>query len=68
MAMLIRSTPKKSRKMLLSDACDTFATHASMVHNVTDIDCWAQNGSTHGHVFATFQHRFLTKKKKRKKE
>ena len=33
---------------------DTFATHAGLVHDVTDSDCSAQNGSFHGRVFATF--------------
>ena len=35
--------------------CNTFATHSGFVHDVTDTDCWAQNGSTHGHVSATFK-------------
>ena len=26
----------------------------------SDTDCWAQNGGTHGRVFATFKRRFLT--------
>ena len=38
---------------------DIFATHAGLVYDVTDTDCWAQNGSTRGCVFATFKRRFL---------
>ena len=32
---------------------DTWATHASLVHNVTDTDRWTQNGNTHGLAMAT---------------
>ena len=39
----------------------TQITHSSLVDGITDVDCWAQNGSTHGHVFATFRcNLFLT--------
>ena len=31
--------------------CDTFATHFCHVGDITDADCWAQNGSTHDLVF-----------------
>ena len=31
-----------------------FTTHASLVRDVTDTHCRAQNGSTHGRAFATF--------------
>ena len=31
---------------------DTWATHASLVHNVTDTDRWTQNGNTHGLAMA----------------
>ena len=34
---------------------DTFAIHIGLVHDVTNTDCWAQNGSMHGHVVATFK-------------
>ncbi len=33
------------------------AIHASFVYDVTDTDCWAQNGSSHGRVIATFERR-----------
>ena len=32
---------------------DTWATHAGLVHNVTDTDRWTQNGNTHGLAMAT---------------
>ena len=51
--MLAQSLPTKSRKRLAHDLFATFATHAGLVHDITDTDCWAQNGSTHGHVFIT---------------
>ena len=60
-AIFVRSLPTKSRKRLARDVFDTFTTHAGLVHDVTNTDCRAQNGSTHGRVFATFiQRRFLT--------
>ena len=40
---------------------DTFATYASLVYDVTNADCLAQDGSTHGRAFATFSRRFLTR-------
>ena len=43
--MLTGSLPKKNRNRLARDALDTFATHAGCVYDVTDTDCWAQNGS-----------------------
>lgn len=36
----------------------TIATYAGLVYEITT-DCWAQNGSTHGRVLATFKRRFL---------
>ena len=38
----------------------TSSAHAGLVYDVTDTDCWVQNGRTHGHVFITFKHLFLT--------
>ena len=38
--------------MLVRDVFDSFATHFGLVHDVTDADCWAQNGSAH--VFVGF--------------
>ena len=37
----------------------TIATYAGLVCETTT-DCWAQNGSTHGRVLATFKRRFLS--------
>ena len=53
-AMLMRSLPMKSRKRLAPEVCDTLiSTHAGLAYssNVTDTDCWAQNGSTGSSVF-----------------
>ena len=43
-----------------SGAQSAFATNAGLIHDVTDTGNWAQNGSTHSYVFATFTRRFLT--------
>ena len=40
----------------------TFATHSGRVYDVTDTSCWAQNGGTHGRIFANFQRRIFEKK------
>ena len=29
--------------------------YRDFVHDVTDTDCWAQNGNVHGHIFTTFK-------------
>ena len=44
-ATLVRSFPLKNRrkKRLARDVFDSFATHADVVHDVTDVHCWAQN-------------------------
>ena len=47
--------PLKRRKIIACDVSDTFATHASLVHDAIDTDCLAQNGSTHGRIFSSFQ-------------
>ena len=51
----------KSRKRLAHGIFDTAAIHASLDCDVTEMDCWAQNGYARGHDFATFnidfQHR-----------
>ena len=52
--MLVCSLQMKGRKRLACDVLDTFATHAGLVYDITDID-WAQNGNTHSCVFATFK-------------
>ena len=36
----------------------TFATCASLVYELINTDCWAQNGSTHGGVLGTFKCEF----------
>ena len=46
-----------SMKRQARDIFDTLTTHADLIY-VTDADCWAQNGSTQSHVFATFKHQF----------
>ena len=43
-----------------------FVSYAGLVHHVTDVDCWAQNGSTHGRVLATFKRRSTSLLKKEK--
>ena len=58
--MLVRSFQMKSRKGLVRDVFDTFATRSGLVYDVTDTDCWTQNGSTHDRVAATAKRRFLT--------
>ena len=36
------------------------ATHSGLVHDITDADCWAQNGSTHGNVLQLSNVDFFT--------
>ena len=56
----MKSRGKKKKKLVL-DVFDAFATHAGLVYDVAGTDCWAQNGSSHGCVFATFMlRRFIT--------
>ena len=47
-AILVCSSPLKSRKWSAHDIIDTCATHASLVHDVTYTDCQTRNGSTYG--------------------
>ena len=55
----------KSRKNNLPyDGIHTSAAHASLLYDVTDTDCWAQNGSAHSRVFMTLKHRFLPNRTK----
>ena len=42
------------------DVSGSITTLSRLVHDVIDTECWAQNVSTHDHVFATFKRRFLT--------
>lgn len=53
--MLIHSSPLKSRKRFTPDAFHTFALYFGL-DDLTDTDCWAQDGSTCGHVFVTVSH------------
>ena len=62
--MLVCSLATKSRKWLAYDAVYFSATHADLVHDIIYIECQTVNGSTHGHVFATFEQLFLKKLKK----
>ena len=39
--ILVRSLPVKNSKTLARDVIDTLATHASLLPDVADIDCWA---------------------------
>ena len=48
------SLPTKSRKRLAYVAFGTFATHSCSVYDITDTDCWAQNGSVQS-CFHNFQ-------------
>ena len=59
-AMMVFSLPTKSRKRLVHDVFDHFATHFRLVH-ITDTDCWTQNGSTCDHIFTTFNSQILLK-------
>ena len=43
-----------------SSAYDILDTSAGHVHDITDIHCQTQNGSSYGRVFATFKRGFLT--------
>ena len=46
--------------MLACIILDLFATHFSLVHDLTNADCWSDYCSTHSPVFAAFKHQFLT--------
>lgn len=47
---------------------NTFATRASLVHDITDADCWVENGSADGHVFTTSKYWFFTNKTRNRVE
>ena len=57
--MLDRSLPMKSTTSLGCDEFNTYTTNAAFVHDVTDTNHWAQYGSTHGRVLATFNVDFM---------
>ena len=59
--MMVCSLPMKNIKRLTSDVLDTFAKYSCRVHDLTDADCWAQNGSTRSSVFATSKHQVSNK-------
>jgi len=44
---------------LARDVFDTSVTHVGLVRDVTDTDCWAQNGHTQWSRFRDFQRRLL---------
>ena len=54
--MMACSLPMKSGERLTCDVLDTFAKRSCHVHDLSDADCWAQNGSTHSSVFTTSKH------------
>ena len=54
-AILVRSLTMEYRTKLARDVFDALASHSALVYDVTDTYCWAQHGSTHGCVFATFK-------------
>ena len=64
--MLFRSLPVKCSNNS-GDLFGTFAAHSGLlvVRDVTDTECWAQNSSTQGRVFAD---RFLTNKDRKSSE
>ena len=51
--------------MLVRDAVDTFVTHASLVHDTTDRDTVAKNGSSQSQGPASFNNINLLTKSKR---
>ena len=59
--MLVLSLRMKNKKGLAPDLFDTVVIHSSLVSDVTGTDFWAHNGSTHDHVFATFECQILTR-------
>ena len=63
-AILIYSLPIRSRNALACDVFDVIATLASLAHDVTHADRWAQNDSHRSCVFVTFELQFLTHRMK----
>ena len=43
---LVLCLPVKSRKWLACEVFDALSTPATFVYDVTDTNCWAQNGGT----------------------
>ena len=48
-AILVHSLAMKGRKRLACVMFDHFATHAILIHEVADADCWTQNGGIQNH-------------------
>lgn len=44
--------------MLAGEGYDTYASDSDLDRDGSD--CWAENGSTEGHIFVTVKHHFLT--------
>ena len=65
-AILARSLPLKNRKSWSRDVFYVFASHTCLVHDVTDPDRWEQNVSNHSRAFATFKHKFLTQRARKR--
>lgn len=57
-ATLVNVLPMKRTKRLACEAANTIPIHSDRFHDVTDTNCWAQNGSAHGCVFAIFKRWF----------
>ena len=51
---------KSSRNRLASDVFNTFVAQTSLIYDVTDTGCSAQNGGNHGLIFGTLKRRILT--------
>ena len=52
--LLTTSTVVHTVICIVTLACMGKQCSATFVHDVTDTDCLAQNGSVYGHVFVTF--------------
>ena len=52
--MLLCSTNEEQKNVASWGISDTLATQSSLVHDVIDTDCWAQNDSTHVHIVLIF--------------
>ena len=53
----------ESRKRFACDVLHNFVTHSSIVYDVTDTDCWSENGSTHCRVYYGFEMSIFNKEK-----
>ena len=51
--ILVYSLTMKSKKGWLTSIFYTCSTHACHIHNITEADCWVQNGSPRGYQFLT---------------